>query len=274
MTKQRGFAVVAIATLAISVTALSCSRSSARDFYINGSIGSEIPQKVDVKSADVFPVPNDNTFPWHFDYEPTRGLMGSVAIGMYVRPDIRLETQFSYMKVWDADVNRTTDTGWAYVLGKHKALGDFSRKQFLVNALYDFDEISGIITPYIGGGLGYTWYTADDAGILQDWGSKHFLNGTDGFFTYALHLGAKFRLRDNLFLTTRYSLANRDRLKFRGYELRPVDANGNPDLGNFNPDHYERRNLSFNGIVDSGVSHSFNIGLTYKFGSPPETYKD
>ena len=241
----------------MAICSVTTIQAQAGDIYIEGRLGTQLPQEIDVTSSE-YP----DLGIWN--YEPTKGLTGAGAIGMYLRPNIRVEADLSYMKVTAGDI--AVPSG-PYIGSNGETIGSFTKTRLMFNALYDFHGLSDHFIPFVGVGLGWSWYDLDNLGIVHTnpndgslIGRSHFLSGRDSHFTYALHVGADIPLRENLSLTTRYTLSNRSGLNFTGTDLNPDGS---------------RRPVDFTGDIESGVSHGISIGLKYKFNRPErETYKN
>ena len=269
MNIKRPMRLGAIATLAMcSVLSIE---ATAKDWYIGGSLGLPFSHTLDIDPTDIKEngaatgITSNDIGKWQF--RPTRGLEGMGIVGMYLRPDLRLEGELSLLGIWDGEAR-----GEQFSKAFRGTSGSLTRTRVMFNLIKDFPEFSDLIVPFVGVGIGWSWYDADKLRIQEDatfdvgagpqaWNAVHELDGQDDHFTYAFYAGANFKLRHNLFLTTRYAATSREELSFRGREIRGTNL---ADPG---------RTETFLGKIDDGFSHTLSVGLTYKFGQREETYK-
>ena len=289
MKYTRSLRMGAFAALALAVTTTTPLKADTGDWYINGSLGFQFPQTIDINPAGIddggalgansLAVLNAGTW----QYRPTAGMSFRGAVGMHVRPNIRVEGELDYLSVWDARGKGIQgDPAWNGGAGYpaaswQEAPGEFDKTRLMFSALYDFNRISEVLTPFVGLGLGYSWVDLDNVCIKNAWPTSYYcMNGDDGYFTYALHAGANLKIRENLSLSFRYTLSNRESMNFKGYELSDHDNAATAGINEAGDGLLTRRdNVSFDGKIDSGLDHAFSVGLTYKFGQPRrETYKN
>ena len=250
-----------VAGMALAMCSVTSITAKAGDWYVGGSLGFQIPETIDnsISNTRQNGVPAGTTFDREiWKYEPEKGLTGTLTVGKYLRRDFRVEGHLSYTNIWDADITGYRDGAVRFA---GDADGEIHKTQLLFSALYDFHGVSDTFIPYVGVGLGWTWFDLDNVGITRRWdgndGVQHVADGREGHFTYAFHVGADFPIRENLFLTSRYTLSNREEMTFDGFERN-------------NP----ARDASFDVTTESGLSHVISFGLKYKFGGRRETYKN
>lgn len=271
MNKFRPLRLAAVATLALG-TLLSIP-AKAGDWYVSGELGMPIPHTLtlDPNHITQYNVPIDATRDaalGKWQYRPEQGLMGTVRVGKNLRPDLRLEGEVSYLNIWKGEARGediSASIPWNPAAGWNdywrSVGGSIDRTRLMVNLIKDFPEFSDIIVPFVGVGIGWSWYDVNKISIKEKWNAVHVVDGSDDHFTYAFYAGANFRLRDNLFLTTRYTASSRDNLDFPGHET--IDYTGKPSS----------RKARFIGRLEDGFDHALSIGLRYKFGHR-ETYKN
>ena len=272
MNKFRPFRLGAVAVLAMcSVLSIE---ANAGDWYVEGALGFQVPDTIDISPSGITTLPNAlspgnlaklNAGTWQ--YRPTKGMSFTGAVGKYIRPNFRVEGELSFTHVWDgigkgidgAQFSNYNPATWNHAFAD--ADGEINKTRLMFSAIYDLKRISEVFTPFIGVGLGYTWVDLDSVSVKNTWPDSHYVvDGRDGYFTYAFHLGADLKLRKNLSLTARYTLSNRESMSFSGYEVNDAGV--------------RRPGVSFKGETDSGADHAFRIGLKYKFSRGEETYKN
>lgn len=156
-----------------------------RQMYIEGLAGAPIPNDV------------DNTFSTGAtgQYDADTGISLSVLLGMYFTPNWRGDVSFTYTNASDGSFSFTGGAPIPHA-------GDTNIYTFLANIYYGFD-MGGPISPFVGGGLGFSVFDVDNLGAV---GGAFTVNDSDTTFTAAFHAGLDVDLSENVILTGRYSL--------------------------------------------------------------------
>jgi outer membrane protein OmpA-like peptidoglycan-associated protein/outer membrane protein W len=190
--------------------------------YIGAGAGLNIMQNETVKSVGGLATPNTNV-------QMNLGAAGLGAVGWGFGNGLRAELEFDYRY---NGINKVTSPfGVVATSGSEQKYGP------MVNVLYDFNNLSPAVVPYLGAGIGYQW--ASDK--VTGGGSA-----TAGALAYQAILGVGFPIASvpGLAITAEY--------RFMGL------------AGN--------RNYSYAGgttVLDDDYNHSVLIGLRYAFGAAP-----
>jgi OOP family OmpA-OmpF porin len=190
--------------------------------YIGGGAGLNIMQNETVKSVGGIPLPSTNL-------QMNLGATGVGSVGWGFGNGLRAEFEFDYRY---NGVNKVSSPfGVVATSGSEQKYGP------MVNVLYDFNNLTPMVVPYLGAGIGYQWAT-DKVGALG--------SATAGAFAYQAILGAAFPIASvpGLAITAEY--------RFMGL------------AGN--------RTYSYTGastVLNDDYNHSVLIGVRYAFGAAP-----
>ena len=140
--------------------------------------------------------------------ESGTGMTSGLALG-YRKGQIRIEEELSYQK---NDIDKITFSGTS-----RAATGDRTAASLLLNGYYDFVN-AGSVTPFIGGGIGYTRIKENDAGYV----GQRTMNRHDTVFAFQLSAGLGYAIdnRTSLDLVYRYFRASNPQLGATEEEYR------------------------------------------------------
>jgi OOP family OmpA-OmpF porin len=193
--------------------------------YIGGGAGVNIMQDQTVKSVGGLATPNTNI-------QMNLGAAGLGAVGWGFGNGLRAEFEFDYRY---NGVNKVaTPFGSVSVGGSEQKYGP------MVNVLYDFNNVSPAVVPYIGAGIGYQWATDK----VTFGGATS--SATAGAFAYQAILGVGFPIASvpGLAITAEY--------RFMGLA-------GNRTYGSG----------ATGAVFDNDYNHSVLLGVRYAFGAAP-----
>ncbi len=150
--------------------------------YLNGSFGDAFWQPPGF--------PSDPEV--HFDVSGDSGLVGGVAVGRYVTPDIRAEGAIVLFG------DQPFDGSWSYTIpatsGPHADVrGSVRSVALMANGYYDFPTGAGAITPYVTAGIGLASNTMSDwTRINADVGrtERTFAGGQNSDLAWSVGVGA------------------------------------------------------------------------------------
>jgi outer membrane protein OmpA-like peptidoglycan-associated protein len=235
MTTRSHLGAIALAgALGLAALAEPAGAQPFQGVYLGGGVGYNLPQDITVTT----PVPTSPR---------TRavtegGIVGLGSIGYGFGNGLRLEVEGNYRGI---GMNGTTGGLTAPGGGSLRTYG------IMANALFDMDVGSPWVYPYLGGGLGYAWTTADNVTVTSG-GVTTTSNSTNGRFAVQAIAGLSFPMPGvpGLSLTTEY--------RFFGV-LGETTSTGVTSPG---------------GIVTSvktqdQYNHSFLLGVRYAFGVTP-----
>ena len=190
--------------------ALSATAPALADgpWYVSGSVGGYF------READ-----STSTLFFHSDdpgfkvpgsvrrsFDPS--VIGNVAVGYMVMPQIRVEAELGYTDYNGSTLNPVAhDPLFPHLDGRtftHQSGNDWERFMGTVNIFYDFLPIAGI-TPYVGGGLGASANDKSLGIFLDSHGNRFTASGSSGTEGLGLvEAGASYPLADNLAITASY----------------------------------------------------------------------
>ena len=198
MKKANLMRACALAVIMLSTTSLAANAQTSR-IYLAGYLGlntffdQEFTDSSSGNSGD-------------FEIENDYSLAG--ALGLRLSPLVRLEGELSYR---NADLSMADIQG----VGSFDVGGKIKSTILFANAYYDFD-VPWTIQPYIGGGLGYGWHSAD-------------IGDTSGFLTNAsadetsimwnVAAGVKYRTSPEMAFTAGYRYVDSFDLDVGSYEI-------------------------------------------------------
>jgi len=190
--------------------------------YLGAGAGLNIMQNETVKSVAGAATPGTNA-------QMNLGATGLGAVGWGFGNGLRAELEFDYRY---NGINKVTSPG-----GVVATSGSEQKYGPMVNVVYDFNNVSPAVVPYLGAGVGYQWATDKVSG---------FGSATAGAFAYQAILGVGFPIASvpGLAITAEY--------RFMGL------------AGN--------RTYSYPGastVLNDDYNHSVLIGLRYAFGAAP-----
>ena len=197
--------------------------------YVSGGAGLNIMQDETDATANGVSTPGKSL---QFNV----GATGVGAVGWGFGNGLRAELEFDYR--YNGLSGATTAAGSVSSPG-----GSEQKFGPMVNALYDFNGLSPVFTPYLGLGAGYQW-----ADVSAASGAQRLATGTAGAFAYQAIVGVAFPISavPGLAVTTEY--------RFMGL-AGTRNYNGGP-LGNTV------------GRTDD-YNHSVMLGVRYAFGVTP-----
>jgi opacity protein-like surface antigen len=122
-----------------------------------------------------------------------------LGIGLGYNPEgpMRTELSFSYSPNMESSANSTNAT---------TTNSSIDNYLLMVNAYYDFDEVSQSFVPYIGGGVGISRMVQDDTSIKNASGSINLTEGgvTKNNLGWALGLGTAIQVEGDVSLDIGY----------------------------------------------------------------------
>ena len=227
-----GVSMVAISMVSASATAADVAAPADMGFkpYVSVFAGASILSDVNT----VWQNSTGATFGTTYSLRTKMGYLLGGAIGVKWNDRLRAEVELSHSS-WSVTDVLVKQKGTSL----EKATGSISATYLMGNVWLDIPTQSAF-TPYVGGGLGLGWASADSpffGGLSWGYGS-----GEKAGLAYQLGAGVKFTLSDKLDLDLGY--------RFKG--LTGIDFNNIGDGG---------------GTYDGAVlySHNIQLGLTYHF---------
>ena len=209
-----------ITCVSVAAIALAAPAASAAEFTPYVSVFGGASLLNDLHIAD-----SGTQYTWHFN----GGYILGGAVGVKWNELLRTELELSHA-VWSA--NHWTHTGDGGYAGA--ASGNLQATYLLGNVWFDVPT-NGMVTPYVGGGLGVGWANADVTGLK----AASLLGGNSGL-AFQLGAGLKFAVSESVDVDLGYRFKHITNITFS-------DQNGNP---------WTPTNL---------VSHNFQLGVTLKF---------
>jgi len=185
-----------LAAAVLSLPAVAAQAQPVRGVYIGAGLGANWVQ--DTQDGIAFPaapvgagIAGTNA---EIEFEP--GFGGVLSLGYGFGNGLRLEVEGSYRQN-DIDAFRAPGIPGG-VGGTQRTYGA------MFNALFDFNMVP-VVTPYIGGGVGYAWTDWDNVNLRGANGVTFRSDGTEGNFAYQGIVGAAFPLGlPGLALTAEY----------------------------------------------------------------------
>ena len=159
----------------------------------------------------------------------------------------------------------TSVRGAGIFAGPGQGGGRSSTYAAMLNALYDFNNVSPFVVPYVGAGVGYAWQKFHNLHAFQDGNefcpgtnqSSVCSNGTAGNFAWQLIAGAAFPIAamPGLSLTAEYRF-------FSAISGSSIHVNAVcSEVGEFNCGKSSRVGAQYN--------HSILLGARYEFNKAP-----
>ena len=175
-------ALLATTLLALPVVAQA---QPIAGFYVGAAAGvnwlMETDADISTQARSVMPNRNGT-----MDY--STGFVGLVNAGYGYGNGLRTEVEFSYR---ENEVNSIS--GYPGTLTNPiRTSGTSTSYTVMLNALYDIDLGLGFMTPYIGGGIGYSQQVNQDIQARGANNNAVFINSGDGQFAYQAIIGASF----------------------------------------------------------------------------------
>jgi opacity protein-like surface antigen len=201
---------VRTSVLAGMAIALSATVPALADgpWYVSGSVGGYFREANSGSDSffhsdnPSFRVPGSD----HFTYDP--GVIGNLAVGYTVLPQVRVEAEIGYVDYTRDTLNPLThNPNFPHLNGSTytRVYGDdYSRFMGSVNAFYDFVPLAGF-TPYIGAGIGASANNKSFGVSVGPGGSRFSSSGGSG--TEGLVLvegGVSYPLSNDLSVTASY----------------------------------------------------------------------
>lgn len=219
-------------------------------WYLRGDIGAtfQISDDLDSPYFDEIAAAGDTLYLFDSEWAPSWFLGAGVGyrINENFRVDVtgewRFDSDFSANDAYDTDSDGDIDGTNDYDGKKEEAV-------FLLNAYYDFESY-GIITPYVGAGVGAAWIKISDFTDTNDMTGGFGLSGSTETWNFAaaLYAGASIELKENLMLDVGYRF-----LYMGDAETEDLLTAGGVNIEN-NPFNF-----------DNIMSHDLKVGLRYAF---------
>jgi opacity protein-like surface antigen len=156
--------------------------TAGAQMYVSGNIGAVVVSDADVSFEGI-------TF-GEFSFDTGFGITGG--IGHAYGNNLRSEVELSYRT---NDLDTIKFTGPFAGFGSLPLNGDVSALSLMLNGYYDFTT-AGVLTPFIGAGLGFSRVSVD-SGTLE-------VDDSDTVFAYQLALGGSFTINPQLNLVVQY----------------------------------------------------------------------
>lgn len=237
------------AILFASVGALALAPAANAYEGLYGAIGaglSYIGDDQDVEST---------SGPFTFDYEAdyNKGIGVYTALGIARDSGIRTELEFNYrnndIRHW---VGNAAASGWQ----GGTLSGDMSVYSVMANIIKEFGDSNSTVTPFIGAGVGYSWFDYELVGtnpVAMGGLGSLLVSDTAGAFSYQGIAGLAFHLAEGVALDISYRY-----------------------FGATEPDFAGTINGTAMGFDTEYSNHSVYAGLRWNFGasSAPVQYKD
>ena len=215
--KLRG-ALLAASFLALPIAA---SAQPVTGLYIAGGSGVNFMQDETLKSVGGVSTPNGKV-------QTNLGGLGVVSLGWGFGNGLRAEIEGDYRY---NGLNKVTGVPG----GGGSATGSEQKYGPMANLLYDFNGISPMFVPYIGGGVGYQWVAEHGTSTTN----------TEGSFAYQAIVGAAFPIPPvpGLAITAEY--------RFMGMSGNRSYGSGGNRV-----------------VLNNDYNHSVLVGVRYAFGAP------
>lgn len=209
-----------ITCVSVAAIALAAPAASAAEFkpYVSVFGGASFLNDINVV----------NTSGTHSTWKFNGGYILGGAVGVKWNDLLRTELELSHA-VWSANHCTSTRDGCVGA-----ASGDLQATYLLSNVWFDVPT-NGMVTPYVGGGLGVGWANAN----VTASNGRQLLGGNSGL-AFQLGAGLKFAVSESVDVDLGYRFKDITNITFS-------DQNGNP---------WTPTNL---------VSHNFQVGVTLKF---------
>ena len=194
-----------------------------------------------------------------FGFNP--GFAGKMSVGYGFGNGFRAELEGNYR------YNSLSGTNPLPLVGSASAHGNQQKYAGMLNGLYDFNNLSNFVVPYIGVGVGYGGETMQGVNIYTNNppsagnGNLRLSNASKSQFAVQAILGAAFPVTPALSITAEYN-----------FFVMPTRVNysgtGTITNGSFNG---QPVNGSGNGTLQAQTSynHTILVGVRYAFGAAP-----
>lgn len=199
---------------------LSSPAYAAPGAYFSGSIGFALLNDAGMSASEL------DGIGVSVDIESKSGMGLGLALGYDFGNSMRIEGEYAYQKN-DMDKLAMSYEGVGMSLGLD---GDTSSSTFLVNAYYDFTNLSAV-TPYMSAGIGYSKVEAEIAGLsgsedlVED--EELVLEGSedDSVLAYQVGAGVGFAVSETLILDAKYRYFATEDLDFEGVDVEHSSHN-------------------------------------------------
>jgi opacity protein-like surface antigen len=205
---------------AILLVVLASSAYCAQGAYVGGSVGIALLNDAGVSGPDL------DDMGVSMDIESKSGMAFGIALGYDFGNSMRIEGEYAYQKN-DMDKLSSSYEGVGVSLGLD---GETNSSTFLVNAYYDFTNLSAI-TPYISAGIGYSKVEAEITGLsgLEDLLEEEELEmgGSEDDTVIAFQIGAGmgFAVSETLTIDAKYRYFTTEDLDFEGVDVEHSSHN-------------------------------------------------
>ena len=158
-------AAVVAAVFSFSATAMAGDNG----YYVGAGVGVVKPSDTNVSGTNSGKINLDSSF------------IGSVSLG------------YNYTSPWRGEIELSRRGGNVDSVSGSAGSGDVLATAIMANAIYDFDAM-GLVTPYVGAGLGFAKIKLDNA---SPFGATSYKD-SDNAFAYQGIVGASYKIKDNL----------------------------------------------------------------------------
>jgi len=246
--------LLAATILALPVVA-SAQNAPIAGVYLGGAVGANFSQQQNQTITDGL-----GSASGKFSYNP--GFAGKLAVGYGFGNGFRAELEGSYR------YNSLSGTNALPLIGQGNANGNNQKFAGMVNGLYDFNNLSRYVVPYVGVGVGYgaerlqgVHVYTNNIGAGVNNGSLNYGNATKSQFAVQAILGAAFPITPALSLTAEYN-----------FFVMPTRQNYSGTLTGTGP--VFTNNPGLNGSTGSSqlqtsYNHTILVGVRYAFGAAP-----
>lgn len=192
----------------------------AQGAYVGGSIGFALLNDAGMTGPDL-----DDTGV-SMDIESKSGMALGIALGYDFGNSVRIEGEYAYQKN-DMDKLSASYEGVGVSLGLE---GETNSSTFLVNAYYDFANLSAV-TPYMSAGIGYSKVEAEITGLsgMEDLLEEEELEmeGSEDDTVIAFQIGAGigFAVSETMTLDAKYRYFATEDLDFEGVDVEHSSHN-------------------------------------------------
>lgn len=236
----------AILFASVGVLALAPAANAYEGLY--GAIGAGLSYVGD--DRDVESTSGPFTFDYEADYD--KGIGVYTALGIARDSGIRTELEFNYR---NNDIRHWAGNAWASGWQGGTLSGDMSVYSVMANIIKELGDSDATVTPFIGAGVGYSWFDYDLVGtnpVAMGGLGSLLVNDTAGAFSYQGIAGLAFKLAEGVALDISYRYFGTTEPGFSG------TINGAPM-----------------GFDTEYTNHSVYAGLRWNFGaSSAVQYKD
>lgn len=149
-----------------------------------------------------------------------------IGLGYKLTPDVRIEGRLTHRQ------NDTSETGigMSPVLGAITATasGEFKSKEIAINAIYDFNNVSDVFTPYVKAGVGYArnnYKASLQSESFAAFGTTGFdyVEGTEKGLSWNVGFGADYKISKGFSAFAEYQYTNLGDVKSGGEGFTTTD---------------------------------------------------